>query len=228
MLARFGPQGWWPVTPARGSAPAYRPGVWDELTEAQRLEVCVGALLTQNTAWTNASRAVSRLVEEGAMRLDRLASMPGPRLERLIRSSGYFRQKALKVKAFASHARGKRGGLRAWLSGPLSELREELLSLHGIGQETADSILLYAGGRAAFVVDAYTLRIGSRLGWYGPGSSYREAQAFLVSKLPSSARLYAECHALFVELAKQHCRKTPSCEGCPLRRGCRHGRGNEG
>ncbi|MFA6316093.1 MAG: endonuclease III domain-containing protein [Elusimicrobiota bacterium] len=225
LLAAFGPQGWWPVIRGSDRAPSYKPGAWGGLSDRQRLEVCLGTLLTQNTAWTNASRAIVSLHGADAVRADRLSAMPSARLEKLIRSSGYFRQKASRVKAFAKHIKAKKGGLRRWLSGPLPSLRSELLSLAGVGPETADSILLYAGGKPAFVVDAYTLRIGSRLGWYGAGASYDEAAVFLKARLPASTKLYAECHALFVELAKRHCRKTPVCAGCPLKEGCRHGRG---
>lgn len=224
LLRSFGPQGWWPVTPAGEASPRYRPGIWGRLAQRQRLEVCLGALLTQNTAWTNASSALQALHRRGAVRLDRLVRMPAERLQRLIRPSGYFKQKALRVKAFSRHAAARGADLRRWLSGPLPKLREELLGIHGIGPETADSILLYAGLRPAFVVDAYTLRIGARLGWFRGRPSYQEAAAFLTGRLPASAELYGEFHALLVELAKRHCRKTPACEGCPLRKGCGHGK----
>ncbi|MBI5883081.1 MAG: hypothetical protein HZB91_08255 [Elusimicrobia bacterium] len=222
LLDSFGRQGWWPVTRGRGTTPSYRPGSRGRLTERQRLEVCLGALLTQNTAWTNASRAIEALNRADSARLDKLVRMPSRRLEDLIRSSGYFRQKAIKLKTFAKHALTK-AGIGRWLAGPLPLLREELRSLHGIGPETADSILLYAGGRPSFVVDAYTLRIGSRIGWFGQGASYDEAASFFTGRLAVSAELYAEYHALIVELAKRHCRKKPVCEGCPLRKGCRRG-----
>jgi endonuclease-3 related protein len=180
----------------------------------------VGAILTQNTSWTNVVRALKALHEAGVWTLEDAAALPARRLERLIRSSGYFRQKARKLKVLARRA-AARGGLSRWLAGPLPQLREELLSLWGVGPETADSILLYAGGREAVVVDAYTLRVGRRLGWYGPRTGYDDARAHLAGALPRGPRVHAELHALFVELAKRHCRKTsPDCPGCPLSRVC--------
>ena len=221
LLAAFGPQGWWPVTPRGGKAPRYRPGFRGALTEGQRAEVCLGAILTQNTSWTNVEKALAGLRAAGARDLGAVSALPQPRLRRLIRSSGYFRQKAKKLRLFARRA-GRRGSLKAWLSGPLGPLRTELLGLWGIGPETADSILLYAGGRPAFVIDAYTLRAGRRLGWWRePG--YEEARAELKRRLPASAAVYAEFHALLVELGKRHCRARPLCGDCPLLGVCAHG-----
>ncbi|MBI5211103.1 MAG: hypothetical protein HY927_14120 [Elusimicrobia bacterium] len=227
LLRTYGPRGWWPVTPAGSGVPAYRPGTWGRLSARQRLEVCLGTLLTQNTAWDNASRAVEGLNRRGLMSLGNLGRAPLGALQRAIRCSGYFRQKALKIKAFVRHAR-RRGDLGRWLAGPLDGLREELLGIHGVGPETADSMLLYAGFRPAFVVDAYTLRIGSRLGWFAPGAGYETARRLLMRSLPVSPKLYGEFHALLVELAKRHCRKTPVCPGCPLLKECGHGQGRGG
>lgn len=223
LLKAYGPQGWWPVTPRSGLEPRYRPGFHGPLTERQRLEVCVGAILTQNTSWGNVRKALRAMAEAGVRDLTSLEAAPAARLRRLIRSSGYYRQKARKLKAFARRLRRRGGRVGRWLSGDLALRREELLGLYGIGPETADSILLYAAGRPAFVVDAYTLRIGSRLGWWRE-ASYERAQAVLTARLPPRARDYNEFHALLVRLAKEHCRKRPSCPGCPLRRRCRHGR----
>ncbi|MDE2237157.1 MAG: hypothetical protein KGK30_04660, partial [Elusimicrobia bacterium] len=181
LLRAFGRRGWWPVSGA-SSAPAYRPGVWGKLSERQRAEICVGAILTQNTAWGNVLRALENLRAADARDFKALLALPPRRLETLIRPSGYFRQKARKLRIFAERAR-ERGRLSRWLSRPLPELREELLGLWGVGPETADSILLYAGGRPAFVVDAYTLRLGRRLGWFAPRSGYAEAQDFFTRAL---------------------------------------------
>ncbi len=223
LLKAYGPRGWWPVTVSRRRGPVYRPGFQGRLSSRQRAEVCVGAILTQNAAWTNVVKALACLHAAGLRDLESLARCRSARLARLIRSSGYFRQKARKLKAFARHALA-RGPLERWLGGaPLPALREELLSLWGVGPETADSILLYAGGREAFVADAYTLRLGRRLGWFGEEAGYEEAQSFLIERLPRDARLYAEVHALIVEHAKRHCRAKPSCPGCPLKPRCHHG-----
>ncbi|MCX5793936.1 MAG: hypothetical protein NTY77_00385 [Elusimicrobia bacterium] len=223
LLCAYGPQGWWPVTPARGGQPRYRPGFAGRLTQRQRFEICVGAFLTQNTSWGNVQKALARLHEAGLWDLPGLLAVSQPRLEGLIRSSGYFRQKAKKLKAFARHLEGRGGKVADWLSGGLETRREELLGLYGVGPETADSILLYAAGRPCFVIDAYTLRIGRRLGWF-KDASYQRAQSYLTRRLPKDAALYNEFHALLVALAKVRCRKAvPLCVGCPLQEVCRHG-----
>jgi len=224
LLRAYGPQGWWPVTPAGGDGPRYRPGFSVRLTQRQCLEVCVGAILTQNTNWDNVEKAMTRLHEAGIRDLAALLAVPQRRLEGLIRSSGYFRQKAKKLKAFARHLARRGGEVGAWLSGDLEARRVELLGLYGIGPETADSILLYAAGRPSFVIDAYTLRIGKRLGWFRK-PSYHQTQSYLTRRLPKESRLYNEFHALLVYFAKVRCRKArPLCAGCPLHEVCRYGR----
>ena len=223
LLKAYGPQGWWPVTPVAGTRPRYRPGFSGRLTERQRLEVCLGAILTQNTNWGNVEKAMSRLHGAGIRDLPDFLAVPQRRLEGLIRSSGYFRQKAKKLKAFVRRLRRCGGGVGEWLAGDLAARRQELLGLYGIGPETADSILLYAAGRPAFVVDAYTVRIGRRVGWFSC-PTYAGAQAYLTRRLPADPVLYNELHALLVFLAKDHCRKNPVCAGCPLKEVCRHGR----
>lgn len=117
------------------------------------------------------------------------------------------------------------GEIGQWLKNtPLKELREELLGMRGIGPETADSIILYAGGRPKFVIDAYTLRLAGRIGWL-KNAGYAQAQIFFEKNLPRSVRCWREFHALIVELGKRHCMKTPRCAGCPLRRLCETGKG---
>jgi endonuclease-3 related protein len=186
----------------------------------------VGAILTQNTAWTNVVKALEAIHEAGAMSLGRLLRVPQRRLESWIRPSGYFVQKSLKLKAFCRFAAGLGRPLDAWLRGePLPRARAALLSVWGVGPETADSMLLYGGGRPVFVVDAYTRRIASRVGWTRAADGYDEVQAFFLRGLPRSAQLYNECHALLVELAKRCCLKTgPLCASCPIEEGCRHAR----
>lgn len=219
MLRRFGPRGWWPVTPRGSSRPRYRPGRYGPPGgEKAALEVCLGAILTQNTAWTNVEKALESLHRARAVSVPRLLRMRRTRLERLIRPSGYFSQKAGRLKGFLRRAPRP---LARWLK---RVSREELLAVKGIGPETADSILLYAAGRPAFVVDAYTRRIGARLGWYGDRAGYDEVQAHLTVRLPRSVPVYQEMHALLVELAKRHCRTAPACAGCPLSGGCRSAR----
>jgi len=150
-----------------------------------------------------------------------MRAMSKGKLEACIRSSGYYRQKAEKLRGFCAYLLQKhQEGLGKWLSGPLTEVRAELLSLHGIGPETADSILLYAGRRKVFVVDAYTLRLCLRMNWL-KRLDYCAAQEFFLSALPHSERIYNEYHALIVELAKKHCFKNnPDCGTCPLKGMC--------
>ena len=209
--------------------PVYRPGRRSRPSEREAFEIAVGAILTQNTAWSNVERALEACHLDGGLSLSRLERASRGKLERLIRSSGYFRQKALKLRDFASALRERGGSLRRWLSGDPERVRDELLSVRGIGPETADSILLYAGGRDAFVIDAYTLRIGSRVGWFKPGTSYAVARANLSAALSPLGRgeggraaVYQEFHAVLVHLAKLHCRTAPLCAACPLNEGCRY------
>ena len=199
----------------------YRSG-GEALSLREKTEICLGAILTQNTSWGNVERALQGLHREGIWSLGGLLGLGQRRLESLVRPSGYFRQKAKKLKAFAREA-SSRGGLEVWLARPARDVREELLAVWGVGPETADSILLYAAERPVFVVDAYTLRIGRRLGWFSR-PSYSGAQRFFEECLPVSAPTYKEFHALLVCLAKHHCRSAPLCRGCPLLEVCPHGR----
>ncbi|MFA5161352.1 MAG: hypothetical protein WC421_03815 [Elusimicrobiales bacterium] len=218
LLDFFGPQGWWPVTEKGAARPGYHPGDYSAGGGAARFEMALGAILTQNTAWANAERALENLNRAGVRTPGRLLKTPPARLRALIRPSGYFAQKEKKLRLFCRHLAAKPGSdMAAWLGGgAAAALREELLSLWGIGPETADSILLYAGEKKVFVVDAYTLRTGGRLGWFGPDAGYARAQEFLEASLPRSARVYNEFHALLVALGKNYCRKKPRCGGCPL------------
>ena len=197
LLGRFGPQHWWPGESA--------------------LEVMVGAVLTQNTAWPNVEKAIRALKEDGDISLSSLLRIPEEALAERIRPCGYFRVKARRLKNLmtVAYQRG-RGDLEAFLSLPTGELRETLLSVSGIGPETADSILLYAAGRPVFVVDAYTRRVLLRHGWIQPKASYEDIQALFMEGLPRAPSLYNEYHALFVALGKVHCRPSPRCPDCPL------------
>ena len=199
LLERFGPQGWWP-----GRTP---------------FEVAVGAILTQNTAWSNVERAIRALRAAGALSFSGMRALPERRLAALIRPSGYFNQKAKKLRAFLKWlaARDSRGSVRRALRGPLDEVRASLLGVRGVGPETADSILLYAGERAVFVIDAYTRRVLERHGLAGGGESYADLRALFERHLPAGVPIYNEYHALLVRLCKEHCAKRrPACAGCPL------------
>ncbi len=223
LFAAYGPQGWWPLTgrrPGLRQSIAYHPGNFSyPQNSEQAFEICVGAILTQNTAWTNVSKALDNLRAASAMDPAFLARMPPSRLAKLIRPSGYFNQKAKRLRLFA-RAVLDAGGTSRFLD---KATRESLLATHGIGPETADSILLYAAKRPSFVVDAYTKRILIRLGLVDEGS-YSEIQQLFHRELPKETPLYNEFHALLVEHGKQHCRKIPICEGCPIRKGCAYGK----
>ncbi len=196
LLRAYGPQGWWPAeTP---------------------FEVMVGAVLTQATAWRNVERAIARLKAAGVLSHQGIAALPPKELEELVRPSGFFRQKARRLRALVKLVLDH-GDVEALLSLPPEELREKLLSVPGIGPETADSILLYAAGHPAFVVDAYTKRILHRLGLLPEEAApYAEVQRMFQENLPQDPQLYGEYHALLVRHAKEHCRVRPRCDGCPL------------
>ena len=158
LLERFGPQGWWPTTPRGATRPRYYPGRPDRrLTGNQRWEIIVGAILTQNTTWSNAALALEALTSHDSLACDRLARLPHVELAQLIRPARYFNQKARHLQELAAYlARHHGGDVSALLRRPLEALRPELLARRGIGPETADSILLYAAQRPAFVIDAFT------------------------------------------------------------------------
>jgi endonuclease-3 related protein len=213
LLARYGPQGWWPLA-GRAGRPGYdergyHPGRYGMPAEPRgRFEVAVGAVLTQNTSWINVEAALAALRASGLLAPAALCACPLRRLAALVRSSGYFNQKARKLQVLARFWSG--------LSGRKAPERGELLALWGVGPETADSILLYAFHRPVFVVDAYTRRLLARLGWAEGRESYQELQARFHAGLPARAPLYQELHALIVRHAKEHCRLRPRCRDCPL------------
>lgn len=202
LYAAYGPQGWWPLLEHRGSNPTltgrltgYHPGDYSfPRTEAQRFEICCGAILTQNTAWPNVEKALQALALHGLLAPREMVSVDEARLQQAIRPSGYFRAKARKLRAFCEF------DLR--LSGrPPS--REDLLQVWGVGPETADSILLYAYAQTEMVVDAYTLRVLRHHGYQRRELSYAAAKAYCQRNLPRSLRGYQEFHALMVEHAKR-------------------------
>jgi endonuclease III related protein len=198
MADRLGPMHWWPArTP---------------------FEVIVGAILTQNTSWGNVERAIANLRSARMLTPSSVAAARTARLAALVRPSGYFRQKAVKLKAFVRFLENEYGGsLKRMFNTPTGELRKKLLSVHGIGPETADSILLYAGNHPVFVVDAYTYRIFARHGITGDKPNYEDVRALFEAALPRDPRLLNEFHALLVNTGKNWCRKTnPRCAECPL------------
>jgi len=202
LLARHGPQGWWPA--------------------ASPFEVAIGAILTQHTAWAGVERAIANLRSARALSAARLTALPVPRLGRLIRPAGTYRLKARRLRAFAAWLLARFDGRMAGLQRePLHALRRALLAVPGIGPETADSILLYGAGRPVFVADAYARRILARHRLVPPGMGYEDLRAFLEAHLPGDPGLFNELHALLVAVGKSHCRSRPHCDGCPLGRDLR-------
>ena len=198
LFEAYGPQHWWP-----GDTP---------------FEVLVGAVLTQNTNWGNVERAIANLKAEGLLSLEGLRSLPLPELALLIRPAGYYNLKALRLMNLLDLLAERFGGdLDALWALPLDQARSELLSSKGVGPETADSILLYAGNLPSFVVDAYTFRALGRHGLAPEGLDYHGLRARFMDSLPADPTLYNEFHALLVRLGKERCKKgRPWCEGCPL------------
>jgi endonuclease-3 related protein len=199
LLDAFGPQKWWPGD--------------------SQFEILVGAVLVQNTNWQNVERAIRNLRAADLMEPRALYDVPAEELEDLIRPAGYYRVKAERLRALLRFVVDHYGGsLEKMFRRPLEELRCELLGVHGVGPETADSILLYAGGMPTFVVDAYTYRVFGRHGWIDLESDYRHIQEYFHDRLPANAPMYNEYHALLVNLGKHFCKKSkPLCESCPLR-----------
>ena len=204
LLKCYGQRGWWPAETS--------------------FEVFVGAILTQQTSWGNVEKAISNLKNSGALSMDSIADATPARISRLIKPSGYYRQKAARLVGACRRIKHDYGSLEGLFALGTKDLREALLSLNGIGKETADSILLYGAGRPVFVVDAYTTRIMCRLSNRFKGMNYDLLQEYFMLNTRKSARLYNDFHAQLVELGKRHCRAKPVCPGCPLARMCEYAR----
>ncbi len=189
------------------------------LPSRQRLEIALGAILTQNTAWENARKALRALRDRGLLEPQAIEGVRTGRLASLIRSAGCYNQKARKIKIAAEFLR--RGGFLGSQSPPP---RDGLLALWGVGEETADCILLYGYGVPSFVVDGYARRILGRLGLIEATAKSLEIKRLVETALPGDPELLGECHALIVRHAKERCRKRPLCSGCPLRRRCAYAR----
>lgn len=216
LHSHFGPQHWWPVTEDEGTKPSYSNG---PKNEKQQLEVCFGAILAQNTSWKNAEKAIIELNKNNLVDANKITKINIKKLAKIIKSSGYHNQKAKKLRNFCDFLLNNYDGkLSLLFKNNIAELRKELLSVNGIGSETADSIILYAAKKPIFVIDAYAKRIMNRLGYNE--SSYGELQQLFMQNLPNSEKLFNEYHALLVELGKNICKKEPLCGKCPINEYC--------
>ncbi len=201
LYRHFGEQFWWPA-----SSP---------------FEVIVGAVLTQNTAWANVEKAITNLKRRDLLHPEKISQLPLKELEELVHPSGFYRQKAKRLKSVSQYLeKSCQGNWERFFSAPVSHLRRELLEINGLGAETVDSILLYAGGKPVFVIDAYTKRLSERLG-ISRENNYEALRNFFENNLPRNTRLFNEFHALIVALAKNYCRTKPACRGCPLKNSCK-------
>lgn len=206
LLAQHGNRKWWPAdTP---------------------FEVALGAILTQATSWRNVEKAMDNLKNAGAFTPEEIASISQAALERLIRPSRYFRMKAQKVRAFVDYITER--PMPVMFQQDVPELREELLSIYGVGPETADTIILYAAGKPSFVVDSYTYRLFSRLGWVEGRYNYAKLRDLFMDNLPHEVDLFNEYHALIVGHGARICHKTtPNCQECRLRETCDYYKSSE-
>ncbi len=198
LYRQFGKRNWWPADSA--------------------FEVIVGAILTQNTAWTNVEKAITNLKNSNMLSPDKLYELPVSETAKLIKPSGFYNQKARRLKMIVEYLIIKyNGNIDAMAKRDLSVLRNEFLAINGIGRETADSILLYACNKPVFVVDSYTHRVFYRHGFIDEQIGYDELQEMFMDNLNHDPALFNEYHALIVELAKNYCKTKPLCENCPLR-----------
>ena len=198
LREEFGHRSWWP-----GDGP---------------FEVMVGAILTQNTNWDNVETAIDNLKERDVLNPPAILNVEQEDLQDLVRPAGYYRQKAARVKRLSQWLMDNCDGavelLQKW---PRDELRKELVSIRGVGPETADSIMLYALDKPVFVVDTYTLRVTTRHGLIERNCTYYDLQNLFQDHLPEDLDLYRDFHAQLVEVGKRYCRPTPKCQNCPVR-----------
>ncbi|MBS3175326.1 endonuclease [Candidatus Woesearchaeota archaeon] len=203
LLDTYGKQGWWPINNQYGNKVI--------LNEEEKFEICIGAILTQNTSWNNVEKALKNLRNNKLLNKEKLNEINEKELALLIKPSGYNNQKARKIKEFIKFLISKK-----------EITRENLLNVWGIGEETADSILLYAYQKQIFVIDAYTKRIFSRLGMCKENIDYNGLQIKFHSNLKTNHKIFNEYHALIVKHAKEFCNKKPKCKNCPLRNRCKY------
>lgn len=213
LLRHFHQQHWWPITLENELMPKYHKNII--LNEKQKLEICFGAILTQNTNWKNVEKAITELNKNKLIGVNKILKIKNEELAKIIKSSGYHNQKAKKLKNFCEFlSKNYNGKLSLLFKNNIEALRKELLSINGVGPETADSIILYAAKKPIFVVDAYTKRVFSRIEF--KEQKYEDLQKLFMSNLPNNERLFNEYHALIVELGKNICKKKPLCVKCPI------------
>lgn len=199
LLGRFGKQYWWPAE--------------------TRFEVIIGAILTQQTTWKNVELAIKSLNDNGLLDPHSLATAPLDQVEAVIRNTGFYRQKAKRIIGISKYLVSEyNGSLEGFLGGPQEQIRRKLLSLEGIGPETADSILLYAANRLIFPIDAYTIRLCKRFGM--KELKYEKLREFFEKSLPRDLEIYEEFHALIDKLGKTYCKTKQKCFSCPLKNEC--------
>ena len=220
LYSSFGPQGWWPLT-VSGHKTLHHSG--EPKNDKHRFEIILGAILTQNTSWKNVEKALYNLSKNNLIDLEKLKKIKKDKLAKLIRPSGYYNQKAERLKIMADFL--LKNPVEKLKKLPIEELRKRLLDIKGIGPETADSIILYAFQKPIFVIDAYTKRIYERLGF--KEKTYDELQSIFLKFLKiknnnKKTKIFNEYHALLVELGKNYCKKSPVCMECPLNKLCKN------
>lgn len=230
LLKKYGYQGWWPLLrlndygnnpTLRGHYTGYHPGNYEIPSSYEDVfEIMIGSILAQNTSWINAEKALNELYKRNLLDIQKLRDISLEYLAESIRSSGYYNQKAIKIKNLIQFL--ENNPISILLEKPVEELRKSLISVKGIGPETADSIILYALKKPIFVIDAYTKRLSIRLGFveHNPEPSYQELQDLFQSVFDSDANLFNEFHALIVQHCVHVCEKKPKCENCLLTKNC--------
>jgi len=219
LLKSYGKQGWWPIVNDKILLCEYHNNA--PRNESDALEICFGAILTQNTNWKNVEKAIIQLNKNQLINIRKIIKINNKKLASIIKSSGYHNQKAIKLKNFCNYInKNYNGNLKRLFSNDIQVLRNELLVINGIGPETADSIILYAAKKPIFVIDAYTKRIMNRIGY--KEETYDDLQNLFMNNLDKNEKLFNEYHALLVELGKNICKKEPLCNMCPINEMCEY------
>ncbi|MHA2002130.1 MAG: endonuclease III domain-containing protein [Promethearchaeota archaeon] len=228
LLAQYGEQGWWPllsldpdINPTlRGQFTGYHPKVYSfPKTDAQIFEIMLGTILTQNTSWTNADKALGNLWQNRLLAFDKIEKLSFDKLGSLIRSSGYFNQKSVRILEFCEFLHIHPISQLKKMN--IESLRKILINQRGIGPETADSMILYAFKKPTFVIDAYTRRFLTRLGFFKTSPTYEQCKELFEEAIPPELSKYNEYHALIVQHAVHICKTTPTCGDCFLKPFCK-------